>query len=168
MKLPSIFWNYIGGQSISDYAACMPRHFETKILPYTPQQMFDLVADIERYPDFLPWCLGAHVYDVREDELKADLQVGAAPFQESFASIVTLQKPCAITVEYGGGSLAHLTNEWHFRAVEDGKACEVEFLVDFRLKSSLLGAMMELFFHKAFHKMVTAFEDRANHLYGGK
>lgn len=143
----------------------MPRHFETKILPYTPKQMYDLVSDIKRYPDFLPWCLDATVSEHKNGKIKADLVVGSAHFREQFTSIVTLSESSSISVEYGGGALRHLTNEWTFKPVDGGRSSEVYFLVDFALRSRLLGAMMELFFHKAFQKMMRSFEDRAAELY---
>lgn len=144
----------------------MPRHFEKRVLPYTAQQMFDLVADVARYPEFLPWCRASAVEPLDERRFKADLTVGTKTFRDSFTSFVTLDPTRAITVEYGGGPLAFLHNDWHFIAAPGG--CEVTFLVDFKMKSRLLGAMMDLFFEAAFGRMVAAFEARAKELYGNK
>ena len=145
----------------------MPRHFEKRIVSYTPQQMFDLVADVARYPEFLPWCLDSHVIRAEANRLKAVLHVGYKAFHDTFTSHVTLEPPHKISVEYGGGPLKALGNVWEFTPVDAGK-CEVSFFVSFEFKSFLLGAMMDLFFEKAFCRMVEAFEARAAQLYGAK
>lgn len=143
----------------------MPRHFEKRELAYTPHQIYDLVADVGRYPEFLPWCLDARVYDETVKEMKADLVVGNGLFQDRFTSLVSLQRPEVIQVRYGGGALSHLENEWRFKPV-NGTACEVSFFVDFRVRSRVLGVLMDAFFEKAFGRMVQAFETRAGQLYG--
>jgi coenzyme Q-binding protein COQ10 len=143
----------------------MPQHKETRHLPYTPQQLFNLVADVERYPEFLPWCKGARVLERTPDVITADLIIGYKMFQEKFTSQVTLNPPGAITVRYLDGPLAHLKNEWRFTPAADG-GCDLFFDVDFDFQSSMLGMMMEMFFDKAIVKMVEAFETRAKELYG--
>lgn len=145
----------------------MTQHTEIKVVPFSAEDMFELVADIERYPDFLPWCQGAKVYDQTESRLKADLSVGFSGISEMFTSLVTLERPNRIFVEYGGGSLRYLKNEWCFRAVGQGR-CEIEFFVDFKMKSPILALMMDVIFERAFLKMVRAFEDRAHEQYGTK
>ncbi|HEU0118760.1 MAG TPA: type II toxin-antitoxin system RatA family toxin [Alphaproteobacteria bacterium] len=142
----------------------MPQHSETRFLPYTPQQLFDLVADIGRYPEFLPWCKGARILKRDGDVVTADLIIGYKMFQEKFKSEVTLDVPRKIAVRYLSGPLAHLTNEWGFKP--SGKGCDLSFHVDFDFHSSILGAAMEMFFDKAILKMVAAFEERAKELYG--
>lgn len=143
----------------------MPRHHENLILPYKPEQLFDLVADVGRYPEFLPWCKGARILEKNEDEIKADLIIGYKMFQEKFTSIVTLDRPSRISVRYMSGPLSHLSNEWHFKP--HGKdSCILSFQVDFDFRSPLLKAAMEMFFDKALSKMVAAFEARAKELYG--
>jgi len=144
----------------------MPRHFERLTLRYSAEQMYDLVSDVERYPDFLPWCMNAHVYDRKERQFKADMTVGNNHFKDSFTSIVHLEPKNRIKVEYGGGALKHLVNEWDFIPLAEGRACEICFLVDFTLKSRLLGMMMDVFFQKAFQTMVHSFEEQAKTLYG--
>ncbi|MDX9690606.1 MAG: type II toxin-antitoxin system RatA family toxin [Proteobacteria bacterium] len=145
----------------------MTRHTEIKVVPFSAEDMFDLVADIERYPDFLPWCQGAKVYEQKGSRLKADLSVGFSTLSEVFTSLVTLERPNCISVDYGGGSLRYLKNQWRFRDRGPGR-CEIEFFVDFKLKSPLLAIMMDVFFERAFLKMVRAFEDRAHEQYGMK
>ncbi|MDD3287938.1 MAG: type II toxin-antitoxin system RatA family toxin [Alphaproteobacteria bacterium] len=142
----------------------MPEHSDRRILPFTSTQMFDLVADIERYPEFLPWCLNARINSKKKNIVSADLIIGYRGLREKFTSIVEMKKPELISVSYGGGALKRLKNEWRFTSTKTG-GCEVEFYVDFALRSTLLGALMEVFFNKAFNKMVSAFEKRAEALY---
>lgn len=142
----------------------MPRHFEKRTVSYSAEQMFALVAAVERYPDFLPWCLAAKVYGKNGDSFKADLCVGKKAFHETFSSRVTLKAPSRIVVAYAGGALKHLSNEWTFTPLSF-RSCEITFFVDFRLSSGLLGAMMDIFFDTAFRRMVAAFEKRARDLY---
>ena len=145
----------------------MPKHSETRILPYTPQQLFDLVAGIDRYPEFLPWCKGARILELHDNIIIADLIIGYKMFQEKFTSEVMLHEPSAIEVIYKSGPLAHLSNKWKFKPSGNG-SCELSFEVDFDFQSSLLKAAMGMFFDKAILKMVAAFEVRAEELYGPK
>ncbi len=142
----------------------MPRHHETRILPYTPDQIYSLVADIERYPEFLPWCKSARIVSKSKDKVIADLIVGKGPFLETFTSEVTFAPPRAITVTYRSGPMSHLSNAWLFKPKGKG-SCEATFDLDFDFRSPLLRAAMGLFFEKALTKMVAAFENRANNLY---
>ena len=143
----------------------MPKHQETRVLPYSATQMFDLVANIERYPEFLPWCKGSRILSRDKDRITADLVIGYKFFQEKFTSEVTLDRPSTITVHYRSGPLSHLTNAWEFTP-KGRKGCEVTFHVDFDFHSPLLRAAMNVFFDKALSKMVEAFEARAQALYG--
>lgn len=145
----------------------MPRHFEKRILPYSCEQVYNLVADVEHYPAFLPWCLEATVYRKEQNYMRAILAVGYKSFRETFTSLVTLDPYQSITVSYGGGPLKQLTTEWGFAPLGESK-CEVSFFLSFEFKSVLFGAMMDLFFDKAFRSMVSAFEKRAQELYGEK
>ena len=142
----------------------MPHHFEKRIVPYTPEQMYALVSDIARYPEFLPWCQGAELREISENSVTADLYVGTNGFQDKFTSHVTLDKNKAIKVSYGGGALSHLSNEWVFMPAA-ANACEISFRVDFAMKSRVLGLLMDSFFDLAFKKMVLSFENRAKELY---
>ena len=142
----------------------MPSHKENKFLPYSSVEMFDLVAAIDRYPEFLPWCKGARVKERRGDRITADLLIGYKIFQEKFTSVVTLERPNRIVVNYQSGPLSHLSNEWTF--TENGKGCAVGFFVDFDFHSPLLSSIMDVFFDRALSKMAGAFEARAEELYG--
>ncbi len=142
----------------------MPQHKEVRVLPYKPEQLFDLVAGIEHYPAFLPWCKAARILGRDEQTVTADLIIGYKMFQEKFTSVVTLDRPRSITVHYKSGPLAHLTNQWEFKPAGAGQ-CELSFHVNFDFRSSLLRSAMEMFFDKALLKMVAAFEDRAKALY---
>lgn len=142
----------------------MRRHVEKRVLPYTPEQLFELVADVERYPEFLPWCQQATVTRKGDHELKAVLRVGFKSLHDTFTSLVRLDPFEKIEVSYGGGPLTHLKNEWTFHHRAEG-GCEVTFLVEFAFKSMLLGHLMDMFFEAAFCRMVSAFEERAATLY---
>jgi coenzyme Q-binding protein COQ10 len=147
----------------------MPQHKEKRQLPFSPDQLFDLVADIERYPEFLPWCLGARIREREGDTVTADLVIGYKMFRETFTSVVTLDRPHAIAVSYRSGPLAHLANNWQFApGFKDGVrgGCELSFHVAFDFHSRLLAAVMEPFFDKALSRMAEAFEKRAEALYG--
>jgi coenzyme Q-binding protein COQ10 len=142
----------------------MPTHAETKILPYRPEQLFDLVADVGRYPSFLPWCVGARVRSHTETELVADLTIGFGPFRESFTSRVTLDRPHQVKVRYENGPFRYLNNQWTFTA--DPTGCRVAFFVDFEFRSRLLQAAIGVVFNEAVRRMVNAFIKRARDVYG--
>jgi len=142
----------------------MPSHAERRFLPYPPEKMFDLVADIERYPEFLPWCVGARILGRDGPVIRADLMVGFKMIRETFTSRVTLSAPERIDVEYEKGPFRHLTNRWAFHAADGG--CEIEFYIDFEFRSRLLRTVMEPLFHEAVRRMVSAFEARAAAIYG--
>lgn len=145
----------------------MPTHRETRILPYTPAQVFALVADVERYPEFLPWCVACRIKK-RESatSFTADLAVGFKMVREQFTSRVTLDEPKGIMVEYLTGPFEHLRNTWAFKAVPGGT--EVAFFLSFEFRSKLLQAVIGALFEEAVHRMVGAFETRAAKLYGKK
>ena len=142
----------------------MPKHSEQRILPYAPEQLFDLVAAIERYPEFLPWCLAARITKREGDIIDGDLVIGFKFFRERFSSRVTLDRAQnRIDVRYTQGPLKNLDNRWQFLPHDQG--CLVDFYVDFEFRSRLLQKMIELLFNEAVKRMVTAFENRAHHLY---
>lgn len=142
----------------------MPSHKETRTLPYTAEQMFDLVIDIEKYPQFLPWCLGARINTRSEHDLEADVIVGYKMFREVFSSRVHMIRPNAIEVEYLKGPMRHLHNKWVFTDLGKGR-CEVDFFVDFSLKTKLFEGLVDQFFHVALMRMIAAFEGRAAQVY---
>lgn len=142
----------------------MPTHAEQKVLPYTPEQLFALVADVERYPEFLPWCVGARVRERRGNVIIADLIIGFRMFRERFTSRVTLSPPQRIDVAYTEGPFKYLDNHWIFERVPGG--CRIDFFVDFEFRSKILQRVIEMLFHEAVRRMVAAFEARADQLYG--
>ena len=143
----------------------MPRHSETKYVPYSPEQMFDLVADVARYDEFLPWVSAVRVRSSSETEMVADLIVGFNAFKERFTSRVTKSKPSHITVDYIEGPLKYLKNEWRFDAAPEG-GTNVCFSVDFAFRSRLFETLAGAMFDRALRRMTGAFELRAAALYG--
>ena len=143
----------------------MPRHSETRKLPYAPEQLFDLVADVRRYREFLPWVAAIRVRTESDDETIADLVVGFKALRETFTSRVEKRRPDEIVVSYVDGPLKHLHNSWRFRPDGNG-GTEVDFHVDFAFKSRLLQAIASGIFDSAVRRMIGAFEARAHQLYG--
>lgn len=142
----------------------MPKHKEERFLPYSPEQIFDLVADVSRYPEFLPWCVGARIVRREGDVLYADLMVGFKMIREKFTSKVTLARPDRIEVEYLNGPFRYLKNQWLF--VEKDGGCLIDFYIEFEFHSRILRKVMQPLFHEAVRRMVGAFETRARALYG--
>ena len=142
----------------------MPRHSETRHLPYTPEQLFDLVADVARYDEFLPWVVAVRVRSASEKETVADLVVGFNAFKERFTSRVVKDPPERICVDYVEGPLKYLHNEWKFEPANNGT--NVHFSVDFAFKSRIFEALAGSMFDRALRRMTTAFEQRAAALYG--
>jgi coenzyme Q-binding protein COQ10 len=142
----------------------MPTHAEHKPVPYTAEQMFDLVADVGRYHEFLPWCVASKVRTRTETELVADLTIGFGPFRESFTSRVALDKPKTVQVKYENGPFRYLNNQWGFTPTPGG--CRVDFFVDFEFRSRLLQTAIGAVFNQAVAAMVSAFLRRARTIYG--
>ena len=143
----------------------MPKHSETRRLPYTPEQMFDLVADVRRYPEFLPWVSAMRVRKDTPEETLADMIVGFKGLRETFTSKVTKQQPETIRVEYIEGPLKYLNNDWRFRPDGEG-GCLVDFSVDFAFKNRMFEMLAGQVFGVALRRMIGAFEERAAKLYG--
>lgn len=144
----------------------MLQHIERKTLPYSRQQMFDLVADVGRYSEFAPWCIASRINARESDSVfYADLVVGYKLFRERFSSKVVLTAPERIEIEYLRGPLKHLKNRWEFIAEADG-SCTIDFSVEFEFKNSMLHGIAKVFFHEVIRRMVSAFEARAKQLYG--
>lgn len=142
----------------------LPSHREKRLVPYSDEQMFALVADVERYPEFLPWCAATRIRSREGDTFTADLLAAFGAFREKFTSRVRLDHPTkTITIEYIEGPFQHLTNRWHFVALETG--CEVDFDIDFRFKSRTLEALISGMFTRAVEKMTSSFVTRAHALY---
>jgi len=143
----------------------MPRHSETRYLPYTPEQLFDLVADVARYDEFLPWVVAVRVRSSSDTETVADLVVGFSAFKERFTSRVAKERPDRIVVDYVEGPLKYLHNEWRFDRSADG-GTNLHFSVDFAFRSRLFESLAGQMFDRALRRMTSAFEQRAAALYG--
>ncbi|HYI63644.1 MAG TPA: type II toxin-antitoxin system RatA family toxin [Allosphingosinicella sp.] len=143
----------------------MPRHTEKRTLPYTPEQVFDLVADVGRYQEFLPWVAATRVRSDSETEMVADLVVGFRALKETFTSRARKLRPREIEIDYVEGPLKYLHNSWKF-APAPGGGTEVDFCVDFAFKNRLFEALAGQMFDRALRRMIGAFEERAHALYG--
>ncbi len=147
----------------------MTSYTERKLVPYSPAQLFALVADVAKYPQFLPWCVAARIRSHVGNDLVADLTIGFGPFRESFTSRVTLQPPdatgmAAIKVEYENGPFKYLHNRWKF--TPDAQGCVVDFFVDFEFRNFVLQKAIGAVFTEAVRLMVNAFLKRARSVYG--
>jgi coenzyme Q-binding protein COQ10 len=147
----------------------MPTHSETRRLPYSAQQMYDLVADVARYPEFLPWTAAARIRQTREEDdhivMLADLVISFKVFRERFGSRVTLWPEARkIDTEYLDGPFKYMISHWSFAEAENG--CDVSFHVDFEFRNRVLQATATVFFNEAMQRVVRAFERRAAELYG--
>lgn len=143
----------------------MPHIRDSKRLPYSCEQMFDLVADVDKYPEFLPWVVATRVRSDSATEMTADMLVGFKAIREKFTSRVTKDRPRSILVHYVDGPLRDLDNEWHFTDLPEGGS-RIDFSVQFTFKNRVFEALAGQYFDRAFRKMVAAFEDRARDLYG--
>ena len=150
----------------------MTSHSETRVLPYTAQQMYDLVADVERYPEFLPLCTGLRVLrragdGPDQESLVAEMSIGYKAISERFTTKVTLDRAAKdIHVSYVDGPFKYLENRWEFRP--DGEGCSVHFAIDYEFRSMALGLLMGAMFDRAFRRFTQAFETRADHVYRRK
>ena len=143
----------------------MPTHAEKRELPYKPEKLYALVADMEKYPEFLPWCIGLRVRKREGAVVTADMIIGFKMFREKFTTRVTLDPPHRINVEYLNGPFKYLNNHWIFTPVGEN-ACEIDFYVDFEFRSRILQKAIGVVFNEAVKKMINAFETRANQIYG--
>ena len=149
----------------------MPTHTETRVLPYTAQQMYDLVADVESYPQFLPWNTAARIRSRApgpggSEVIEADLVISFKVFRERFGSRVTLfPAEKRIDTRYLDGPFTHLHSEWKFADHAQG-GCEVRFFVDFEFRNAILRRVIGVVFGEAMSRIVRAFEDRARKLHG--
>lgn len=149
----------------------MPSFRNKRHVRHSATDMFDLVADVERYPEFVPLCESLRVRrrvasGEGVDILVADMTVAYKVFRESFTSRVSLDRPrLAITVEYLDGPFSRLENRWNFKP-EGERACEVEFFISYEFRSRTLGLLMGAMFDAAFRRFADAFEARADEVYG--
>ncbi|CAA7613844.1 conserved hypothetical protein [Magnetospirillum sp. LM-5] len=144
----------------------MPTHAEKREMPHSPEQLFGLVADVERYPEFLPWCVGARIRKRDGNVFFADLVIGFKLIRERYTSKVNLDPVNRrIDVTYTEGPFQHLNNHWIFEPTPDG-GTRIDFYVDFEFRSKLLQKMIGALFNEAVKLMVASFEKRARQLYG--
>lgn len=147
----------------------MPSFRTTRQVPHTPEEMFDLVADVERYPEFLPLCTGLRVlrrtHDGDSDVLVAEMSIGYRAISERFTTRVALdRRALAIHVSYVDGPFRYLENRWEF--LPEGTGCLVRFAIDYEFRSIALGLLMGAMFDRAFRRFTEAFETRADDVYG--
>ena len=142
----------------------MPTHAERRVIAYSDEQLFDLVADVESYPKFLPWCAASRLISRTDTELLSDLTIGFGPFRETFTSRVELDRPHTVRVHYEQGPFRYLNNVWTF--TPDPRGCLVDFRVEFEFKSRMLRAAIGVVFNEAVKLMVGAFLKRAREIYG--
>jgi coenzyme Q-binding protein COQ10 len=146
------------------------RHVVTKILPYTPQQLFALVGDVEAYPEFVPWITSMRVWNRHDDGagisgMDAEAGVGFSFLRERFSTRVKRDANVGqITVSLIHGPFKHLLNRWTFS--DDPGGAKVDFYIDFEFKSALLTGLLTANFARAVERLMTCFEDRARVLYG--
>jgi coenzyme Q-binding protein COQ10 len=149
----------------------MPQFRTTRRVQHAAAQMFDLVADVERYPEFVPLCKSLRVRKRTPGEdgtetLVADMTVAYKLMRETFTSRVTLDRPnLKIRVEYLDGPFSHLDNRWTFKPASE-TACDVDFFISYEFRSRVLGMLMGAMFEAAFRRFAGAFERRADEVYG--
>lgn len=143
----------------------MPHHHERKALPFSADQMYDLVTDVRHYAEFLPWVAAVRVRSDSEHEMMADLVVGFKALKETFSSRVLKTPKSKVVVEYLDGPMRHLHNQWLFEDVDTG-GCIVDFTVDFAFQNRVFEAIAGQYFSTALRKMTDAFVVRAEQLYG--
>lgn len=143
----------------------MPVINQQRRMVWSASQMYDLVADVKRYPEFLPWVVATRIRSDSETEMVADMMVGFLALREKFTSRVKKDRPRRIAVEYLDGPLQHLSNTWDFAETEDG-GCVIDFCVDFTFRNAIFEKLAGQYLDRAFRKMVAAFETRAEKLYG--
>jgi len=148
----------------------MPTFTNNHHVPFAPQQMFDLVADVERYPEFVPMCEKLVVRRRADGDdgtvnIVADMHIGYKFIREQFTSRVVLNQPAmAIRVDYVDGPFRHLENRWRF--LPNTQGCDVEFFIDYEFRSRTFGILAGAVFDTVFRRMVGAFEKRARVIYG--
>ena len=142
----------------------MPTHAERRNLAHSKEHMFNLVSDVDKYPEFLPWCVGVRVKEKTSSRINADMMIGYKMFREKFSCKVDLSFPNRIDVIYEDGPFKYLNNHWIFIREEDG-SCTVDFFVDFEFNSIILQKVIGVVFNEAVKIMVHAFEKRADSVY---
>lgn len=145
----------------------MPTHAERRHLPYSVEKVYQVVADVRRYPEFLPWCSACRITRQSGRTFWSEMTISFKVYRETFTSKVTLSPYDQIDVEYVDGPFRYLKNEWTFEP--DGKGgCYINFYIDFEFKSRMLQKLIGIVFNEAVQRMTRAFERRAHELYGGQ
>ncbi|GAB5390374.1 MAG: type II toxin-antitoxin system RatA family toxin [Alphaproteobacteria bacterium] len=144
----------------------MPRHRETRIVPYSPEQMRNLVLDVEKYPEFLPWVTGLRVLNRKGPETTCEVSVGFKLLRERYSCVVDASDPDAVSVRYINGPMKYLNNVWKFSPGPGGRGCKIDFAIDFEFKNFLLQKTIGVVFGEAVALMVRSFDRRAERLYG--
>jgi len=142
----------------------MVKYLVTKRLNYSNKQMFDLISDVGKYPDFLPWCISTNIYNQSNDIFYSDMEIGFKLIKENFTSKVTVIESKKVYSEAISGPFKKMNNIWKIDYVSD-KECEINLFIEFEFKSFLLQNIIGKLFEAASKKMITAFEERANYLY---
>ena len=142
----------------------MPTHAEKKVSPYSATQMYNLVADVAAYPDFLPWCIATRIRSHKDNLMIADMVIGFKMIREKYTSEVTLEEGKKVGIVYKNGPFKYLNSHWIFEDEENG-GCKIDFFVDFEFRSALLQKVMGAVFNEAVQLMMSAFEKRAIQLY---
>lgn len=149
----------------------MPAHSETQFFPYSTTQLYALVADVEKYPEFLPWCRASRILERQPGYFIAELVIAFKHIREKYTSRVITTPPAAnngtaqIDVELVSGPFNSLSNQWRFEPASGGT--QVYFKLEFHFKTRLLDSLIGGLFSRATEKMVHAFSERAHALYGG-
>ncbi|PZX46658.1 coenzyme Q-binding protein COQ10 [Roseinatronobacter thiooxidans] len=148
----------------------MPNHHEYRHMPYSAEQIYDLVADVARYPEFLPWTAAARIRSRKPieggEEIEADLVISFKVFRERFGSRVQLYpEQGKIDTAYLDGPFKYMVSHWHVKQAEEG-GCVVDFHVDFEFRNPVLQRLIGVVFDQAMRRVVGAFEARAKALYG--
>lgn len=139
---------------------------KTAVVPYTPGQMYDLVNDIESYPEFLPWCSGASVTVHGEDSLTASLSMASGRIRQSFTTQNTMQPGRRIEVRLVSGPFRYLTGSWEFEPVDGGTSCRISLQMDFEFRNRILKLTLSKLFHHIVDSLVDAFSRRALSIHG--
>ena len=143
----------------------MPRHEEQRVFPYNPEYIFDIVADVGAYPEFLPWCTNSRIYREKKGEFFSDVVIGFKMFHETWTSHIVLDRPHKIVSKYIRGPMKRLHNEWTFTPHAEG--VQVDFVLDFEFKNPVIQKLIGHLFDEAAHRMVKAFNERAEALSKG-
>lgn len=143
----------------------MPKRKADMVVSFTPQQMYDLVVDMDRYPEFLPWCAKARKYDVEEMSFKSEITFSFKSLRETFHTVDKVEPGRKITISHLDGPFRYLESQWLFVPVFGGT--KIDFFIDFNFKNPVLNLTLGPLFAEASRRMVEAFKKRAESVYTG-